>query len=166
MTTGEKSLVTGGAGFIGSHLVEALVGEGHQVRVLDSLVKGKLASIQPLIDEGRVKFIEGDVRSRDLVDRAMRGVDYVFHTAGVHIKRSVESPEDMIEVNIRGSYNVFKSALDHGVKRVVFSSSSSICSRPQLLGLDSTQTVERLGVLLSSTVSGLEQMRDERRDHS
>jgi UDP-glucose 4-epimerase len=126
-------LVTGGAGFIGSHLVEALVSEGYQVRVLDSLVKGKLSSIQPLIDEGRVKFIEGDVRSRDAVDKAMKGVDFAFHTAGVHIKRSVESPEDMIEVNIRGSYNVFKSALEHGVQRVVFSSSSSIYGDPKKL---------------------------------
>lgn len=131
MTT--RVLVTGGAGFIGSHLVEALVTEGHQVRVLDSLVKGKLNSIQPLIDEGRVKFIEGDVRSRDVVDRAMKGIDYAFHTAGVHIKRSVESPEDMIEVNIRGSYNVFKSALNQGVKRVIFSSSSSIYGDPKKL---------------------------------
>ncbi len=136
-----KVLVTGGAGFIGSHLVESLVAEGHQVRVLDSLVKGKLGSIQPLIDEGRVKFIEGDVRSRDLVDRAMKGVDYAFHTAGVHIKRSVESPEDMIEVNIRGSYNVFKSALDHAVKRVVFSSSSSIYGDPTKLPMSEDDPV-------------------------
>ncbi|MFQ6027999.1 MAG: SDR family NAD(P)-dependent oxidoreductase [Dehalococcoidia bacterium] len=128
-----KVLVTGGAGFIGSHLVEELAREGYHVRVLDSLIKGKLGSIQPLMDEGIVKFIEGDVRSRDQVDRAMRGVDYAFHTAGIHIKRSVESPEDMIEVNIKGSYNVFKSALDHGVKRVVFSSSSSIYGDPKKL---------------------------------
>ena len=141
-------LVTGGAGFIGSHLVEALVSEGRKVRVLDSLVKGKIASIQPLIDEERVEFIEGDVRSRDVVDRAMCGVDYVFHTAGVHIKRSIESPEDMIEVNIRGSYNVFKSALDHGVKRVVFSSSSSIYGDPKKLPMsedDAPAPVEPYG---------------------
>lgn len=146
MTT--QVLVTGGSGFIGSHLVEALVSEGYQVRVLDSLIKGRLNSIQPLIDEGRVKFIEGDVRSRDAVDRAMKGVDYAFHTAGVHIKRSVESPEDMIEVNIRGSYNVFKSALDHGIKRVVFSSSSSIYGDPQKLPMsedDAPAPVEPYG---------------------
>ena len=128
-----KVLVTGGAGFIGSHLVEGLVSKGYKVRVLDSLIKGRLSSIQPVIDEGRAKFIEGDIRSRNTVDQAMKGVDYVFHTAGVHIKRSVESPEDMIEVNIRGSYNVFKSALDHGVKRVIFSSSSSIYGDPKKL---------------------------------
>jgi UDP-glucose 4-epimerase len=127
----ELALVTGGAGFIGSHLVEALVAEGYTVRVLDSLIKGKLSSIQYCIDQGTVELLEGDIRSRDLVDRAMRGVDYVFHTAGVHIKRSLESPEEAIQVNIQGSYNVFHSALEHDVKRVVFSSSSSIYGNPK-----------------------------------
>ena len=142
------ALVTGGAGFIGSHIVEALVSEGYKVRVFDSLIKGKMSSIQPLIDEGRVKFIEGDVRSRDAVDKAMQGTEYVYHTAGVHIKRSVESPEEMIEANIKGSYNVFKSALDHGVKRVVFSSSSSIYGDPKKLPMseeDPAEPVEPYG---------------------
>ena len=112
MTT--RVLVTGGAGFIGSHLVEALASEGYQVKVLDSLIKGKMSSIQPLIDEERVKFIEGDVRSRDAVDRAMKGVDYAFHTAGVHIKRSVESPEDSHSCSwgrAGSSIDIWRSAL-------------------------------------------------------
>ena len=124
-------LVTGGAGFIGSHLVEALVKEkGCKVRVLDSLVKGKLSSIKYLIDEGRVEFIEGDIRGKDIVDKSMRDIDYVFHTAGIHINRSSESPDECIQTNIVGSYNVFKSAAQHGVKRVIFSSSSSIYGEP------------------------------------
>ena len=127
------ALVTGGAGFIGSHLVEALCQRGLRVRVLDSLVKGKLSSVQPLIDEGRVEFIEGDIRFRDIVDKATWGVDQVFHTAGVHIKRSVASPDEMIQSNIQGSCNVFRAALDNGVKRVVFSSSSSIYGDPEKL---------------------------------
>ena len=126
-------LVTGGAGFIGSHLVEALADDGFQVRVLDSLVKGKQSSIAHLVDDGLVEFVEGDIRNRDIVDKAVSGTDYVFHTAGVHIKRSVASPEECLEVNIRGSYNVFKSALDHGVKRVIFSSSSSVYGDPKTL---------------------------------
>ncbi len=130
---GQLALVTGGAGFIGSHIVEALCQQGFKVRVLDSLVKGKLSSIQPLIDEGRVEFVEGDIRSWDSVYRATKGADYVFHTAGVHIKRSMESPGEMVQVNIQGSYNVFRAALEHGVKRVVFSSSSSIYGDPKKL---------------------------------
>ncbi len=127
------SLVTGGAGFIGSHLVEALVAQGHSVKVLDSLVKGKIASIKYLIDQGKVEFIEGDIRNRDSVDEAMKGVDYVFHTAGIHIEKSVKSPDDCISTNIQGSYNVFISAFHHNVKRVIFSSSSSVYGNPRKL---------------------------------
>ena len=126
-------LVTGGAGFIGSHLVEELAKNNFHVHVLDSLIKGKLSSIQYLIDEKKVTFFEGDIRNRDMVDKSMQGVDYVFHTAGIHIKKSSDSPEDEIEVNVHGSYNVFKSALDHKVKRVVFSSSSSVYGNPKVL---------------------------------
>lgn len=127
------ALVTGGAGFIGSHLVEALAEKGIKVRVLDSLVKGKLSSIQYLINQGKVEFIEGDIRNRDIVDQAVEGADYVFHTAGIHIQGSSSSPDDCISVNIQGSYNVFVSALNHKVKRVIFSSSSSIYGEPKKL---------------------------------
>ena len=133
-------LVTGGAGFIGSHLVEELAKKGYAVRVLDSLIKGKLSSIKHLIEQekilmgqGKVEFMEGDIRNRDAVDEAMKGIDYVFHTAGIHIEKSVKSPDDCISTNIQGSYNVFKSALDHGVKRVIFSSSSSVYGDPRKL---------------------------------
>lgn len=129
----KTALVTGGAGFIGSHLVEALAKEGFKVKVLDNLIKGRLASIQYLIDEGKVEFIEGDVRERDSVDRATKGSDFVFHLAGIHIPRSVNSPEEAIDVNVKGSYNVFKSALDNKVKRVIFSSSSSVYGDPDKL---------------------------------
>ena len=131
------ALVTGGAGFIGSHLVEALVKEeGYKVRVLDSLVKGRLSSIQYLIDSGDVEFIEGDIRCKDIVDKSTKGVDYVFHTAGIHITRSGESPDDCIQSNILGSYNVFKSAAQHKVKRMIFSSSSSIYGDPLKLPMN------------------------------
>ncbi len=127
------TLVTGGAGFIGSHLVEELVKRGHKVRVFDSLIKGKLSSIKLLIDQGKVDFYEGDVRNRDAVDEAMKGVDYVFHTAGIHIEKSVKSPDDCISTNIQGSYNVFISALNHNVRRIIFSSSSSVYGDPRKL---------------------------------
>ncbi len=127
------ALVTGGAGFIGSHLVEDLVEKGYQVKVIDSLIKGKSATIQKLIDQGKVEFFEGDIKNRDSVDKAMKNVDYVFHTAGTHIINCGKSPEDAIECNVHGSYNVFKSALDNNVKRVIFSSSSSIYGEPKSL---------------------------------
>jgi UDP-glucose 4-epimerase len=163
----ETALVTGGAGFIGSHLTELLVSEGYKVRVLDSLIKGRMRSIESLVSQGFVEYIEGDIRSRDVVDRAVRGSDYVFHTAGIHIARSVASPDECISVNLQGSYNVFRSALDHGVKRVVFSSSSSIYGDPAKLPMtedDPVNPVEPYGaskwmaeqLLLTLAKEGLE----------
>lgn len=133
-----KALVTGGAGFIGSHLVEALINkEGFdEVVVLDTLYKGKKESIKHLIDKGKVKLIEGDIRCRDIVDEAMQGVDYVFHTAAIHINQSAKSPDECIDINIKGSYNVFVSALQHKVKRVIFSSSSSVYGDPRKLPMN------------------------------
>jgi UDP-glucose 4-epimerase len=130
-----RALVTGGAGFIGSHLVEALVNEEHfdEVVVLDTLNKGKMESIKALVDAKKVKFIEGDIRCRDIVDEAMKGVDYVFHTAAIHIVQSSKSPDECIDIDIKGSYNVFRSALEHKVKRVIFSSSSSVYGDPKKL---------------------------------
>jgi len=130
-----RALVTGGCGFIGSHLVEALINEEHfdEVVVLDTLNKGRLQSIKYLVDIGKVKLVEGDVRCRDIVDEAMKGVDYVFHTAAIHIVQSSKSPEECIGINIQGSYNIFRSALSHGVKRVIFSSSSSVYGDPRKL---------------------------------
>lgn len=137
-----RALVTGGAGFIGSHLVEALVKEGYEVNVLDSLIKGKLSGIQYLIDQDKINFIEGDIRERDSVDKAMKNVDYVFHTAAVHIQRSMESPDECIDVNVKGSYNIFKSALDNKVKRVIFSSSSSVYGDPDKMPMSEDSEIK------------------------
>ncbi len=129
-----KALVTGGCGFIGSHLVEALVNEeGFEVVVIDNLSKGKKSSIQYLIDEGKVKLIQADIRCRDIVEDAMEGIDYVFHTAAIHIAQSALSPDECIDIDIKGSYNVFHAALKHNVKRVIFSSSSSVYGDPKKL---------------------------------
>ena len=133
----KTALVTGGAGFIGSHLVEALAKEeGFNVVVLDNLMKGKKEIIQYLIDEGKVNLVEGDIRCKDVVDEAMKGVDYVFHTAAIHINQSSKSPEECIDINIKGSYNIFLSALQHGVKRVIFSSSSSVYGDPRKIPMN------------------------------
>jgi len=129
----ELVLVTGGAGFIGSHLVEELVAKGYKVRVLDVLSRGKLEYIQPLIDKGNVEFIDGDIRYNDVVDKSMRDVDYVFHEAATNINRSQAYPEESFDVNFRGSHVVFKSALNHNVKKVMFASSASVYGQPKTL---------------------------------
>ena len=126
-------LVTGGAGFIGSHLVEALVEKGYFVRVLDNLGRGNVKYIQPLIDKGKIEFIDGDVRYSDAVDKSMKDIDYVFHEAAVCINRSLVYPKESIDINLNGSHNVFKAALDNDVKKVIFASSASVYGEPQIL---------------------------------
>lgn len=129
----ELVLVTGGAGFIGSHLVERLVSEGYKVRVLDVLSRGNLKYIQPLIDKGKVEYTDGDIRYKDAVDKAMKDVDYVFHEAATNINRSMAYPEESFDVNFKGSQVVFKSALDHNVKKIMFASSASVYGQPKTL---------------------------------
>jgi len=129
----ETLLVTGGAGFIGSHLVESLVARGYSVKVLDILSRGTLQYIKPLIDTGKVEYIDGDIRYKDVVDKTMKNVDYVFHMASTNINRSIAYPEESFDVNFRGSHVVFQSALDHNVKKVIFSSSASVYGQPKKL---------------------------------
>lgn len=134
MVLKDKSvLVTGGAGFIGSQLVESLVDKGYKVRVLDVLSRGTLDYLQPLIDKKKIEFIDGDIRYKDAVDRAMNGVDYVFHEAATNINRSQAYPEESFDINFRGSHIVFKSALDHQVRKVMFASSASVYGQPKVL---------------------------------
>ncbi len=116
-------LVTGGAGFIGSHLVAELVHRGHQVRVLDSLITGKRKNLQHVHG---VDFLEGDVADFAACQRAVSGIDYVLHQAAIpSVPRSVQDPVSSNRANIDGSLNILVAARDAGVKRLVYAGSSS-----------------------------------------
>jgi len=118
-------LVTGGAGFIGSHLATALVERGAQVRVLDNLATGKRANLAHLAD--RIELVEGDIRDAEVCRRACRGAAVVFHQAALgSVPRSMQDPATSIAVNVAGTANVFAAARDAGVRRVVYASSSSV----------------------------------------
>ena len=118
-------LVTGGAGFIGSHLVEELVKQGQRVRVIDNLSTGKKENIKPFLE--KIEFIEGDIRDLEIVREAMDEVDYVLHQAAVpSVPRSVKDPLTSNSVNVEGTLNILIAARDAGVKRVVYASSSSV----------------------------------------
>jgi len=118
-------LVTGGAGFIGSHIVERLLRDGHRARVLDDLSSGKESNLEAFRSE--VELIKGDIRDAQLVNQAMKGVDIVFHEAALgSVPRSVADPVTTHEVNMTGTLNVLLAARDAGVKRVVYASSSSV----------------------------------------
>jgi len=122
-------LVTGGAGFIGSHLVDRLVADGHRVRVLDDFSSGKRANLAEAERAGgsRLEVVEGDIRDREILDRLAAGVDGVFHEAALgSVPRSIEEPALYHEVNGTGTLNVLLAARDAGVGRVLFAGSSSV----------------------------------------
>ena len=131
-------LVTGGSGFIGSHLVEGLLQRGAAVRVLDNLTTGHRANLARVLSgregQGKFTFIEGDITDRATVREAVKGVDYVLHQAALpSVQRSVEEPVISNLVNVEGTLNVLVAARDLGVKRVVYASSSSVYGdSPQL----------------------------------
>lgn len=117
-------LVTGGAGFIGSHIVERLVKDGHNVRVIDNFTSGKRANIAPF--GSRVEVFEGDIRSREDCRRACTGVEVVFHLAAMpSVPRSVADPVTTHETNVNGTFNLLMAARDAKCRRVVYSASSS-----------------------------------------
>ncbi len=119
------ALVTGGAGFIGSHLVEGLLARGYAVRVLDNFATSRRENVKPISD--KIELLEGDIRNLTTVHAAMRKVDYVFHHAALpSVQRSVEHPEESNAVNIAGTLNVLIGARDAKVKRLVYASSSSV----------------------------------------
>jgi nucleoside-diphosphate-sugar epimerase len=116
-------LVTGGAGFIGSHLAEELVRRGHRVRVVDSLITGKRQNLDHL---PAVEFVQGDLADAGVAAQAAQGMDYVLHQAAIpSVPRSVKDPVTSNRANIDGSLNVLVAARDAGVKRLVYAGSSS-----------------------------------------
>ena len=122
---GHSFLVTGGAGFIGSHIVRRLAGSGARVRVLDNFVTGRLANLAGV--ESSVEVVEGDIIDAKAVRQAIEGVEYVLHLAALaSVPESVEYPERNFEINFRGTHNLLLAARDAGVHRFVFSSSAAI----------------------------------------
>lgn len=120
-----KFMVTGGAGFIGSHIVELLFSEGHDVVVYDNFSTGREINLEPF--EGKITVVRGDVRDREAIDAAMKGVEYVIHHAAeVSAIKSVEDPLFANDVNVTGTLNVLRSAKEAGVKRLTLASSSAI----------------------------------------
>jgi nucleoside-diphosphate-sugar epimerase len=128
-----KFLVTGGAGFIGSHIAERLLKEGHFVRVLDNFSSGKRENLchcearSAETISSNFELIEGDIRDKATCDKACSGMDYVLHQAALRsVPKSMKDPESYNEVNISGTLNMLQAALKNRIKRFVFASSSSV----------------------------------------
>ena len=120
-----KCLVTGGAGFIGSNLVKALLARGDRVRVLDNFSTGKRENVEPLSE--KIELLEGDLRSYHIVHQAVRDVEVIFHQGALpSVPRSVNDPITTNQVNVEGTLNLLDAARDVGVRRVIYASSSSV----------------------------------------
>jgi UDP-N-acetylglucosamine 4-epimerase len=124
---GKKVLVTGGAGFIGSHLCADLLQMDNEVICLDNLSTGKIANLTQLMNNPRFRFIEGDIRDRQVCAEATQDVDLLLHQAALgSVPRSIADPVSTSDVNIGGFLNMLIAARDSGVRRIIFASSSSV----------------------------------------
>jgi nucleoside-diphosphate-sugar epimerase len=148
-----RFLVTGGAGFIGSHLVTAILARGDEVRVLDNFATGKREHLQ--LFKGRANVVEGDVRDEAVVERLMAGVDYVLHLAAVvSVPQSMRDPALTNDVNVNGTLNVLTAARKFNVKRVVFSSSCAVFGDNPQLPLFEQSTTQPLSPYAASKLIG------------
>ncbi len=123
-------LVTGGAGFIGSHIAEALAEKGENVKIIDNLCEGSLRNLKDFKE--KVEFVKGDIRDFDKLAEEFKNIDFISHQAALRsVPKSVQNPEEFNDVNINGHLNVLKAALKCKVKKVVFASSSSVYGDPE-----------------------------------
>jgi len=127
MIAGQRCLVTGGAGTIGSTIVDQLVAaDAAEVVVLDNLVRGRRENLTAALAAGNVRLVEGDIRDRGLVTSVMAGMDLVFHQAAIRITQCATEPRLALEVLVDGTYEVVEAAADAGVRKVVAASSASV----------------------------------------
>ena len=128
-----KSLVTGGAGFIGSHLSELLLNEGHEVIVVDNLTSGRLSNLKTVTGNPKYSFVQADIRDLPSLQPAFSGVDWVFHLAGLaDIVPSIEMPSQYYSTNVTGTFNVLECARSCRAKRFVYAASSSSYGIPDV----------------------------------
>ncbi len=129
-----KVLVTGGAGFIGSHVVDRLVNEGYHVRIIDDLSTGRLGNIQGHLSSGEVEFVKGDIRDAAFVTRGVKNIDVVVHLAAItNVPFSIANPDLTFDVNLLGTLNLLRSSIKENIDRFVFVSSCAVCGEPKSL---------------------------------
>jgi UDP-glucose 4-epimerase len=151
---GNKILVTGGAGFIGSHLTDRLISLGYQVTVLDNLSNGKLENLRNVEGKENYTFIEGDILSRKDCEVACEGIDYVFHLACLGVRHSIHSPFENHRVNAEGTLNVLNTSLNAKARHFFYISSSEIYGRTTEFPITEDAATKPLTVYGASKLAG------------
>jgi len=132
-----RILVTGGAGFIGSHLMDELIKEGFEVTVFDDLSTGRIENISHHLEKRKIRFIEGDVRHRKDVEEALDGVEAVFHLAAItSVPYSIRHPKITYEVNVDGTRNLLEACLRSNVEKFIYLSTCAVYGEPEYLPVD------------------------------
>ncbi|MEM2318187.1 MAG: SDR family oxidoreductase [Candidatus Bathyarchaeia archaeon] len=145
-------LVTGGAGFIGSHLVEKLLKEGYDVVVLDNLSSGKIENLD--LKNPRLRFLRGDIRNRKTVKEALKDVDVVFHLAAlVDVSFSVKNPTLVNHVNVCGSLNILEESVKKHVEKFIFASSCAVYGEPRYLPINEEHPTNPLSPYAASKLA-------------
>ena len=148
-------LVTGGAGFIGSHLVDRLVNSDYTVKVIDNLSTGKLANIQDHIKNGKIEFIKGNIKDAEQVKKCVHGVDAVLHLAAItSVPFSVKNPNLTYETNVAGTLNLLVSLAKERVGKFVFISSCAVYGDPQYLPVDENNPTNPISPYAESKLLG------------
>jgi UDP-glucose 4-epimerase len=142
-----RILVTGGAGFIGSHIVDRLVGDGYRVRVVDNLSSGRVENIKHHLESNSIELIVGDLKDPQVALRAVEGVDTVFHfAANPEVRVSTTNPEIHFNENIVATFNLLEAMRKKGVKELVFASSSSVYGEPEEIPVDENAPIRPVSV--------------------
>lgn len=159
-----KYLITGGAGFIGSHLVQELVDKGEDVVVIDDLSRGDMERLSGVKD--KIRFVKGNVRDLELLKKEFKGVDFVLHHAAlISVPESLEKPEMYKEINVLGTKNVLEAARLNRVKRVVFSSSAAVYGDTEVLPVKESTELKPLSPYAEFKIEGEKLCREYHQKH-
>jgi len=157
--SGSRIAVIGGAGLIGSHLVDQLTREDVEIVVIDNLVRGRKENLAEALKSHKVKLVMADIRNNEDLAKAMAGSDYVVHLAALWLLQCQEDPRACLEVNVVGTQNVIEVARDLKVKRVVFSSSASVYGEPSYLPMDEKHPFNNRTAYGASKIAGEQMLR-------
>ena len=137
-----KALVTGGAGFIGSHLCELLLARGHEVVAVDNLACGRLSNVRDFAQHPKFQFVQADIRDRESLRPVFANREWVFHLAGLaDIVPSIEQPAQYFDTNVTGTFNVLECAREHGIRRLIYAASSSSYGIPDIYPTPETEPI-------------------------